>query len=55
MTMAERIRIKKGDAVKVLTGKDRGKTGRYIIILMDITGRFTVPYWLITITRKSPE
>ena len=28
--MTERIRIKKGDAVKVLTGKDRGRTGRVL-------------------------
>lgn len=30
--MVERIRIKKGDAVRVLTGKDRGKTGRVLRI-----------------------
>ncbi|MFH1738642.1 MAG: 50S ribosomal protein L24 [bacterium] len=28
--MPDRIRIKKGDAVKVLAGKDRGRTGRVL-------------------------
>jgi large subunit ribosomal protein L24 len=30
--MAERIRLRKGDAVRILTGKDRGKTGRVLRI-----------------------
>ncbi len=28
--MGDRIRLKKGDAVRVMTGKDRGKTGRIL-------------------------
>ncbi len=30
--MADRIRFRKGDVVRVLTGKDRGKTGRVLRI-----------------------
>ena len=36
-----RIRIKKGDTVKVITGKDRGKTGR-VLELDRERGRVTV-------------
>ncbi|HOE10117.1 MAG TPA: 50S ribosomal protein L24 [bacterium] len=30
MKTVDRIRLKKGDAVKVLVGKDRGRTGRIL-------------------------
>ena len=30
MKTVDRIRLKKGDAVKVLAGKDRGRTGRIL-------------------------
>lgn len=30
--MADRIRLRKGDMVRVLNGKDRGKTGRVLRI-----------------------
>lgn len=33
--MAERWRIKKGDNVKVITGKDKGKTGEIIEVIRD--------------------
>jgi len=36
-----RIRIKKGDTVKVISGKDKGKTGR-VLELDHVRGRLTV-------------
>jgi len=33
--MAQRFRIRKGDAVVVITGKDKGKTGEVLKVLRD--------------------
>lgn len=39
--MGEKFRIKKGDMVMVITGKERGKTGKVLQVLTD-AGRVTV-------------
>jgi large subunit ribosomal protein L24 len=51
-----RIRIKKGDTVKVITGKDRGKTGR-VLEIDAVRGRVTVEGVMLSKrhTRPNPQ
>ena len=47
-------KIKKGDVVKVLTGKDRGKTGKVLTVIPE-KGRITVEKVNIIKKHKRPD
>lgn len=48
------LKIKKGDTVKILSGKDRGKTGR-VIFVSEKTGRATVEGFNLYFRHERPK